>query len=369
MSRMLRHYQVVIRTIGPVFIGNGKDIGKKEYVFLSNQQVGIPDIQKLYSELKRRGKGEAFEEFLLYNRSGDLTDWLKRNDISGKDINRLIRYTLDCGDAIIENKRKLQIKEFIKDAYGNPYIPGSSIKGMLRTILLGNNIIQNPMEYQSLKNKLQNDKDYKKKRNVYLRDNIAQIEEKAFNTLNKSKKSRDAVNDSLQGLIVSDSKTLSQDTLVLCQKVERHTDGTEKNLPILREAVKPDTKIEFEMTIDPDACNITGKMLMEAVQTFGGNYYDKFSSVFKGMDVPKANCVYLGGGSGFASKTIIYSMFDRSEGIDICRTVFDNTNVPRSHKHEKDRTYGVSPHIIKCTRYGGQTFQMGLCKIEKITMT
>lgn len=109
MSRMLRHYQVVIRTIGPVFIGNGKDIGKKEYVFLSNQQVGIPDIQKLYSELKRRGKGEAFEEFLLYNRSGDLTDWLKRNDISGKDISRLIRYTLDCGDAIIENKRKLQI--------------------------------------------------------------------------------------------------------------------------------------------------------------------------------------------------------------------------------------------------------------------
>lgn len=31
----------------------------------------------------------------------------------------------------------------ITDPYGNPYIPGSSLKGMLRTLLLGRDILQN----------------------------------------------------------------------------------------------------------------------------------------------------------------------------------------------------------------------------------
>lgn len=65
MNRYLKSYQVVMRTVGPVFIGSGKEILKKEYVFLNRSRIGIPDIQGLYRELQRRKKDAAFEEYLL----------------------------------------------------------------------------------------------------------------------------------------------------------------------------------------------------------------------------------------------------------------------------------------------------------------
>ena len=65
MNQYMKSYQVVMRTVGPVFVGSGKEIGKKEYVFLNRKQVGITDIQGLYNALQKRRKEEAFEEYLL----------------------------------------------------------------------------------------------------------------------------------------------------------------------------------------------------------------------------------------------------------------------------------------------------------------
>lgn len=66
MEECLKTYQVVMRTVGPLFIGSGREINKKEYLFLNGKkQVAIPDIQKLYFELSKRRKAEAFEEYLL----------------------------------------------------------------------------------------------------------------------------------------------------------------------------------------------------------------------------------------------------------------------------------------------------------------
>ena len=45
-------------------------------------------------------------------------------------------------------KGRMQIMNFMRDPYGNPYIPGSSIKGMLRTILLAADIMKNPLYYK-----------------------------------------------------------------------------------------------------------------------------------------------------------------------------------------------------------------------------
>lgn len=56
MNQYLKCYQVVMRTVGPVFIGSGREIGKKEYLVLNRKQAGIPDIQLLYAELKKKRK-------------------------------------------------------------------------------------------------------------------------------------------------------------------------------------------------------------------------------------------------------------------------------------------------------------------------
>lgn len=80
----------------------------------------------------------------------------------------------------------------------------------------------------------------------------------------------------------------------------------------------------------------------------------------------KPNTVFLGGGSGFVSKTVIYPLFGEKEGIETVKNIFDRTNVPKTHQHYKDTRIGVSPHILKCTRYQGKEYMMGECELNII---
>lgn len=369
MNQYLKSYQVIMRTVGPVFIGSGREINKKEYILLNRKLVGIPDIQVLYRELQKRKKDAAFEEYLLGKGTMNLTAWLQKERVPIKDIMPFVKYTLDGGDAIIDKgANRLQIMECIKDAYGKPYVPGSSLKGMFRTILLGADIRANPDKYESAKENMRQNAERNENRNFYLKNDMGEIESIAYRTLNKNKeKKNDAVNDLLQGFIVSDSEPLSTDALVLCQKIDRHTDGTEKRLPLLRECIKPNTRIQFTITIDDSVCQLTDETLKAAVKSFITNHYNNFARAFPGLDKPRVNYVLCGGGCGFVSKTIVYPMYKKEEGIKFAQKVFDKTKVPKEHKHHLDQKYGASPHIIKCTEYQGKTLQMGMCGIEKIT--
>lgn len=368
MNPYLKSYQVVMHTVGPVFIGSGGEIGKKEYLFLNKRKAAVLDIPQLYIELRKRRKADAFEEYLLRGKDISLTNWLEKQRVDIDGLDKMIKYKLDCGDAILDKgANKLQILECIKDAYGLPYIPGSSLKGMLRTVLIGADIMKNPEKYQRQKNNMRKNADIRGSRKNYLKGDMEDIEGTALRILNRPKtKPGDAVNDILQGLVISDSEPLSEDNLVLCQKIDRHTDGRERPLPILRECIKPDTEIRFTITVDTNVCGLSKEMLMSAVKLFITGYYRNFTAAFRDMDIPKTNYVYCGGGCGFVSKTILYPMYGKEEGINMAQCVFHNTGVPGNHKHYKDREYGASPHTIKCTRYKGKLMQMGLCKIKKI---
>ena len=115
-----------------------------------------------------------------------LGDWLKRNRIDIPDIRKCIKYEIECGDAIGVESRDMEIQEHIKDPYGMPYIPGSSIKGMLRTILLIYDILENSQKYQKAKNNLSYDIGKQQRRTIYLSKNMKEIETISFNKLNSS---------------------------------------------------------------------------------------------------------------------------------------------------------------------------------------
>lgn len=369
MKQYLQSYQISLRTIGPVFVGSGREIGKKEYIFLDKKRVGIVDSSALYAEMVKRGRAREFEEYLLKNRREDMTVWLRNQRIPERELLSCVRYTMDCGDAVLEKgANRLQIMEHVKDPYGSPYIPGSSLKGMFRTILLADDIARDPKKYAVIKSAMKGNTLRGGYRNSYLKADVAKTESMAFRTLQKNeKKPSDPLNDVMQGFIVSDSEPLETKDLVLCQKVDRHTDGREKTLPLLRECIKPDTEIRCTLTIDTKVCPWSKEKLLQAVDRFMEIYHESFASAFAGMEERNDGCVYLGGGCGFVSKTVIYPMYGRQEGLPVVQKIFDVTvKNSRQHKHDRDREYGASPHIIKCTRYQGQTLQMGLCKIEKM---
>lgn len=371
MQRNLKAYNIVLETIGPVFVGSGREISKKEYVFLDREHVGILDQVKLYQFMKQRHLQKDFENYLVNDFRQDVGQWLRQYRIDLEEIFPCVKYTLKCGDTSLQRGTKTTVVEHIKDGCGLPYIPGSTIKGMLRTILLADDIISNPDAYANDKRNLENALfRYKGKvnRNSYLKKEAGQIEIEAFRTLHREKtKPSDAVNDELSGMIVGDSTPIELDRMILCQKFETHVDGTVKSLNLLGECIQPGTAISFLLTLDEQRCRFSIEDIQHAISKFNDAYNKYFLTAFRTADLIQADAVFLGGGTGFLTKTIVYPLFEKREGLRATQSIFENTKVPRAHQHYRDAEMGVSPHILKCTKYEGQLLQMGQCKLLSAT--
>lgn len=370
MKEHLKCYRVVLKTMAPVFIGSGREIGKKEYFFLNQEKVGIPDIQGLYGWMCRLGKEKAFEDYLLGKQNIDLIRWLKFQEVKINELKPFIKYTLDYSDAVLgADRKRLQVMECIKDAYGNPYIPGSSLKGMFRTIILGADIINMAHKYQNAGQDLIRNLNNRNLNIKNLDKDIKNIEGIKYRTLHRERtQPLDAVNDVLQGFLVSDSEPLTVDSLVLCQKVDIHIKGSEKRFPLLRECIKPNTEICFTITVDMQICPYTEENILGFIKVFMDSYYDNFLSSFTGTKRPGEKDIFLGGGCGFVSKTVVYPLYGKKEGVETVSKIFEKKRVPREHKHYLDKEYGVSPHTLKCTKYKGKIYQMGLCRVEKMEL-
>ena len=125
-----------------------------------------------------------FEKFMVVDGREDLKHWVERNRISLDEIKCCMKYKINVGDIQME-KGRMQIMNFMRDPYGNPYIPGSSIKGMLRTILLAADIMKNPLYYKQDVQKIKMELDGPIRNRNILQKNIGGIEEKAFHKLNE----------------------------------------------------------------------------------------------------------------------------------------------------------------------------------------
>lgn len=363
MKNALETYQLELKVKGPVYIGSGREIQKKEYVFLDKTTVGVVDIEKLYRLSERKHIVSDLERFMLEDAREDLKHWASRNKISKQELEDCMKYTVNAGDIQME-KGRMQIMAFVTDPYGTPYIPGSSIKGMLRTALLCSDILENETKYDADRQNVLSELKQNVKRNRVLARNMQNIENKAFHTLHKSDKWADAVNDCMSGIIISDSEPLDRKQLILCQKWEQHIDGTYKTLNLLRECIAPGTIIRSTLTIDRTICQYSVEDILKAIEHFYQMYYTMFQNKFPRNTKGNPLTVFLGGGSGFTSKTVMHALFGEQDGVRIISEIFEKTGVPSNHKHYKDPRLGVSPHILKCTKYKGKEYMMGQCELK-----
>lgn len=375
MQDYLKAYRAVLTVHGPLHIGAGHSIGKKEYIFDSRaKKVYIPDLPKMYYWLWRNGYQKQFEEYLLGG-YGDLASWLHKNRIAPQIWRQWAAYALDSADAVNAMRSKTEIQACVKDKYGLVYVPGSSLKGALRTAILGAILYKNRPklvnESRKIAQVVMQAERQKVMRSTFLRAEDEKLAERVFHTLARNEKIRsDKVNDFMAGLLVGDSRPVSTDCLILCRKQDERKDGEKKELNLARECIRPGTKLEFDITIDTTICKWTESKIMSAVRVFGECYTECFGGKFASGDRLSPNMFYLGGGSGFASKTVVYPLLG-SAGLKTVSKIIDTTlpfNIRQQHKHFKDVQEGVSPHTIKKTTYNGRKYSFGLCSldIEKI---
>ena len=368
MNGKNQYYKIILTVISPVHIGSGRTLKKKEYYYDHRmKKAKIIDLEKFAMLINSKGLFDSYLEYMSYQGGYDLREYFRRNKITNNELESVIAYEIDSSDLVIDGKQ-FDIDTFVKDAYGKPYIPGTSLKGCLRTALLANYIMSSSPSYEENCMAVRN-ADFTKRQKALLRQEERGVQIKTFHTIErpnaKPNDRNNAVNDIMQGIIISDSEPLDTDCLALCQKNDRKLNGDVTNLPTYMECLKPGTRITFDLKIDTAVTDITVEFILDSIKLFARTYSSCFLNAFyiTPQTLPD-NTVYIGGNTGFPTKTVIYNMFGREEGKEI--TVKILSALGFREKNAGDISLDVSPHILKTTMFNQQQYRMGETEITII---
>ena len=300
MKTDYRTFQFSLLAMAPIHIGNGEKYTSREFIY-ENGYFYFPDMGKLYNRMVEKGYDQKFERFLQETkpnaRNNRLISFLDDNRISNRDFGgyRIV----ETGLEIEKNNRdsKLgtinEVAKFIRDPFGSPYIPGSSLKGAIRTILMNTN------------------PDWNNKNAVDFRGRGPKENKKMIPW--GAKKGQE-FNDLFNAIRVSDSKPFNNEQIILVQKWDYSAKSlTAKPLPLYREAIVPLTRINFTITTTTKEAGILIEELGQRAQAFYKEYKEFFLSDFPENKIqPNLQYpIYLGAGSGAWTKTL----FQQADGI------------------------------------------------------
>ena len=189
---MKQKYQ--LQTLTPVHIGSGETLNFMDGCYANGRWYRIDldkvlahpstDLNALTSEMAQRGF--RWERYLRQHGSG---------------LSELSAYSLLCP----QSPEEVEIREAIKTVHNHPYIPGSTLKGAIRTALLGEILNENSDIYSETLNQLENLIDQGPRGNPRREQPARQIENLTFG--------RDPNRDIFRALQVSDTMPLDSDSL------------------------------------------------------------------------------------------------------------------------------------------------------------
>lgn len=363
----LKEYNVTLKTIGPVSIGSGQSFSKKEYIFKRETSTFIFLNMPFLGEIcRKKGLEKKFVDFLLDPQAKDLYRFFKDNRLNENDYAKAVLYEVHSFDEHLNGHDAKEVQVFMQNGRGEFYIPGSSVKGAVRTAILTNMLLD-----EKGKNREKYIESIEKSLNGNIRKYQDITEPRLFNSLNVTERRSDALNSIMRGIIVSDSAPISEQDMTIVQKVDYTLGGKEKRLPLFRLCVKPQTEIKLTITFDERILarsGINAEYVLKALwrqYNWNFKYFDGiFPTLGKSNDTNniEAPLFYLGGGSGFPSKTFVTAHVGSKEGLKFTSRILAAQF--RSHHHEKDEDLKVSPHVRKIAVYQNKRLPMGLCRFK-----
>lgn len=289
MKTEYRTFQFSLLSMAPIHIGSGDKYTSREFIY-ENGYFYFPDMGKFYNRMVEKGYDQKFERFLQERKprasNNRLISFLLDNRISDRDFGgyRIKETGFETEKNNIDSKLGTinEVSKFMRDAFGNPYIPGSSLKGAIRTILMNTN------------------PDWNNK-------NVVKDKKENKSLIPWGAKKGQEFNDLFNAIRVSDSKPFSNESLILVQKWDCSAKLLKvKPLPLYREAIAPLTKVEFTITTTTaEAATLIEKLEDKALEFYRGykNFFLKDfpeDKIQDNIDYP----IYLGAGSGAWTKTI-----------------------------------------------------------------
>lgn len=349
MESYLKKYKFVFNTVGPVFVGSGQNFKKKEYIFDEKKgRVKIIDVNKMLGFIcKDKNLMRDYEKLMMSgDKSDDLQSFFNDHKISEKDYkNWILR---ECN--VKGNFNGEDINTFVRDGRGEAYIPGSSLKGMFRTVILSY-LIRHADEAYKNEMRARVSEDFS---DEHLDEVDKAMSVKFLHSKLTDSDRKDMVNSIMRGLIISDSKKIADKNMALYKKFDMSVKGEGHSLNLVRECVDFKVKIETTITIDTTIFPYTKDELFKMFEEFTQYYKEILEDKFKGC--PKHSVsnkrFFLGGGAGFISKTDLYALFDEKKAIEITGRILDSKFQNKEHLSDA-KVHGISPRILKCVEIKG----------------
>ena len=392
MTPYLKRYRMKITAIGPIHVGDGKQLKKTEFLYdKQRNRVFVLDSMKMYAYLEKEKLLDCFQDYVLgMGKNTNLFPFLQNQNIPRDSWESWKSY--DYGISVRENTSLNEIHSFVKDANGNPYIPGSSIKGMIRTALLayllGNNKEGRDEEgifsYRDIdEGKIQSIRRTVKQRRIDggkrgLRSEVGELEALAFHQLdlkdgNRVENQKNAVCSILRGLLVRDSQPLSLIDLDLAQKVDLFSENTRRRvsrdakertnaISTFKEVLRPGTGIYFDLILDSKVFPYSLDTILAALDYFNEQCYYYHYKHFQRPTLEKG-IVWLGGGAGYCTKTVSYPLLQK-EGLELVSEILAKNF--KNHHHDRDKELGVSPRTTPIFPQLNHTYDQGMGKIELV---
>ena len=383
-------YKMSLTTLSPIFINSGEIINKSSYIYdAKNGVVHIIDKKELISVLEKNRKFNSFLGECIYG-NFSLTDFLEKNNMKYRNLN-IINYSINTYSSIsTEEKTKNDesytrlndISAFMKSSNELPYIPGSSIKGAIRTAIIYGEILNNKNDYSNIFNEiLKTHPNSQEFRNI---------------TSNIEKKILKSKIDMFKNISISDTNEAKLSNLYVSR---RHDVVTHKNvghdLPIFMEVLKSGVKFNFTLSIDKpysiddlcqyfdDLCNNTSdNTFYKDYSSLATLLQEKIDEKYPLFDLNLKPNIFIGGVNGFLTKSLMYAIRKKKgEDIEIKRDDIANymkryfdkkftsynkelkKKVPL-HDHEKIDEK-ISPRSLRLVKNDKDNFVgLGMCKIK-----
>lgn len=365
-----------LECLAPVHIGSGVKLRKSEYLYdQKNKKVHFINESQWINFLAKNNLMDKFSQDI--SRVSDLVLWLNNQGIPERQLHDFISSSAKVP--------VLQAKEVLNDLArcvcgvdGIPYIPGSSIKGFIRTALLiyllsvpAKKELYQQKYWQSLKTILE------KTDNRQLNEFILNLESDFFNLLeyNKQRKT-DAVNSIMKGIQVSDAVISNFNETIIVRKTDWSTKADkqgnlEKNISVYRECLPVGAKLNFSIKLD---LAITGKRGLKSLESLlliiqqvsikiiQQHNENGFRGLPKLENIRQSQAnIILGGGTGFISKTLVYALAPSNDEARKVVAKYLDKKFP-AHKHLLYDNI-ISPRTIKLAKINSSYYRMGLGRI------
>lgn len=379
MRQEIRKY--TLTCLSPVHVGNGVTLRPFEYLYdKKTQEVYFIDQRKWTALLVKHQLLADISREAARGLQMSLWEWLRRKNVSEAEIIALGQRKAVAESLLTQNRRgKNTLNDIvcqISTAQGQPYIPGSSIKGALRTGIIFSILQKDEALSHRFWQRFSRNMDVFQNRREHPAENL-EIELLHQIPVQGREKKTNAVYSALRGLSVSDAYCQQNVDTVVLQKYDATTNdrgqSKEHGISLYRECLPSGTQLTFSVTIDKALLHLLGvdsceeilqgshefiQQGISALQKVFGRDYAKVFAEAKEADM------LLGGGTGFLSKTLWLSLAPNEvEARKAIASILEQRF--RQHHHRRlDQT--ISPRTLKLVQSEQGTQLMGLCRIQEV---